>query len=142
MGARNASVEKLRRLSAVEISIHVGRIVQDLDVSLGCRAPFDEIHQGARMRAQRVAVGVDSVEHDRGDWEHHAGRCEFSLRQNMMDQTAVETPVAVLERMDVDKTEGRRRRMEHGVELSLAHAFVSGNNSLHQWLADPAGARR
>src|ERR1035441_3208413 len=63
------------------------------------------------MRAKRVTVGVDPVEHDRGDREYHAGRREFSLRQNVMDQAAVETPVAVLERMDVNEPERRRRRL-------------------------------
>jgi hypothetical protein len=86
------------------------------------------------MRAQRVAVGVNPVEHDRGDREYQAGRCEFSLRQNVMDQVAVETSVAVLERMDMDETERRRPRLEHGVEFSLAHAFVRGDYPLHQGL--------
>jgi hypothetical protein len=49
-----------------------------------------------------------------------------------MDQAAVETPVAVLERMDVDETERGRRRLEHGVDLSLAHALVRGDHPLHQ----------
>ncbi len=62
---------------------------------------LDEVHQGTGMRAQRVAVGVDPVEHDRGDREYHAGRCEFSLRQNVTDQAAVETSVAVVERGSV-----------------------------------------
>lgn len=82
------------------------------------------------MRAQRVAVVVDPVEHDCGDREYHARRCEFSLRQNVMDQATVETPVAVLERMDINETE-RRRRLEHGVELSLAHALARGDHPLH-----------
>ena len=42
------------------------------------------------------------------------------------------TPVAVLERMDVDETE--RRRVEHGVELSLLHALVRSDHPLHQVL--------
>jgi hypothetical protein len=50
----------------------------------------------------------------------------------MMDQAAVETPVAVLERMDVDEAERRRRRLEHGIKLSLAHALVRGDQALHQ----------
>ena len=40
-GARNAGVEKLRRCDAVEVSVEVGGIVQDLDVSFGGRLPFD-----------------------------------------------------------------------------------------------------
>ncbi len=86
------------------------------------------------MRAQRVAVSLDAVEHDRRDREHHARRREFSLRQNVMDQAAVQTAVAVLERVDVDETEGGRRRLQHGVEFSLAHALVRGDHPLHQGL--------
>ena len=57
------------------------------------------------MRAQRVAVDVDPVEHDCAYREYHAERCKLSLSQNVMDQAEVETSVAVLERMDVDETE-------------------------------------
>jgi hypothetical protein len=85
------------------------------------------------MRAQCVAVDVDPIDHDCGDREYHVGLCEFSLSQNVMDQAAVETSVAVLERVDLDETGSRRRRLEHGVELSLAYAFVRSDHTLHQW---------
>lgn len=44
----------------------------------------------------------------------------------------MEASIAVLERMDVDETESRR--LEHGVELTLAHALVRSDHTLHQWL--------
>jgi Cu-Zn family superoxide dismutase len=36
--------------------------------------------------------------------------------------------------MDVDKSEGGRRRLQHSVEVSLAHPFVRGDQSPHQGL--------
>ncbi len=51
-----------------------------------------------------------------------------------MDQATVKAAVAVLERMDVDKAESRRGRLQHGIEPSLAHALVRFDHSAHQLL--------
>jgi hypothetical protein len=84
------------------------------------------------MRAQRVAVDIDAVEHDRRDREDHPRRREFPLRQDVMDQAAMQTAVAVLERMDIDEAEGGRGRLEHGVDFCGAHALVRRDHSFHQ----------
>jgi hypothetical protein len=46
--------------------------------------------------AQRVAVVSIGLSMTAETPEYHIGRCEFSLGQNVMDQAAVETSVAVL----------------------------------------------
>ncbi len=46
----------------------------------------------------------------------------------------MQTTVAVLEGVDVDESEGGRRRLQHRVEVSLAHPLVRGDQSPHQGL--------
>ena len=84
------------RFGAIEVTIEVGSVVQDLDVSFGRRPPFDEVHQGGRVSSQGVAVGFYSIKHDRRNREHHARWRELSFGQNVMNEAAVETTVAVL----------------------------------------------
>jgi hypothetical protein len=48
-----------------------------------------------------------------------------------MDQAAVQTSVAALERMDLNEAEGSRGRLEHRIEFSLAHALVRRDQPLH-----------
>jgi hypothetical protein len=45
-------------------------------------------------------------------------RRKFPLRQDVMDQEAVQTSVAVLERMDINEAEGSRGRLEHRIKFS------------------------
>ena len=84
------------------------------------------------MGLQRGAVIVDAVQHDGGNRKHHARRREFPLGQDVMDQAAVHTPVAVLERMDIDEAEGGGRRLQHRVEAVFAHAVVRLQQSAHE----------
>ena len=94
------------------------------------------------MCLQRVTVIVDAVQHHRRNRKHHARRREFSLGQNVMDQAAVHAAVAVLERMDVDETEGGRRRLAARGRAVIAHAIVRLEQAAHEIVADPRAARR
>ncbi len=75
--ARRSHREKFRRFRAIEITVQVGGVVLDIDVVCRCRPPINVVHQRPRMCAQRVAVCLDPVEHDRRDEEHHPRRREF-----------------------------------------------------------------
>ena len=86
------------------------------------------------MTLQRRAVIVDAVEHDGRNREHHARRREFPLGENVMNQAAMHTPVAVLERMDIDETEGGRGSLQDGVEAVIAHAVVCFQQTVHEIL--------
>ena len=59
-----------------------------------------------------------------------AGGAEFAFGQNVMDQATVQTAVPVLERMDVDEAEGRRR-LQDGVERAL-YALVRGDHPVRE----------
>jgi len=48
-----------------------------------------------------------------------------------MDQAAVHAAVAILERMDIDKAEGCRRRLQDRVDAVLAHAAVGFKQAAH-----------
>jgi len=99
LGVRPAgrTKEKLRRVCAVEITVEVGGLVEHLDVALGCGPPLDERHQRSGMGLQRCAVIIDAVQHHGGNREHHPRWRELSFGEDVMYQTAVHSPVAVLE---------------------------------------------
>jgi hypothetical protein len=61
--------------------------------------------------------------------EHQALWRELCFGQNVMNKAAEETPIAILQRMDVDKTEGGRRRLEHRIKCSLSHPLVRGDRT-------------
>ncbi len=133
-GAGDAVVEKLGFCRAVGVAIEIGCIVGDLDIAVGRRPPFYEFHQGAGMAPERLAVVIDPLEHYRGDREYHFRRREFPLRQDMVDQAAVEPPVTVLLRVHIHEAEGRSRRMQYGVEIARAHAFIGRDQEPRYWV--------
>jgi len=63
-GAAHARVQEFNRAGAVEVSVQVSGVIQDLDVAVGCRALFNDWHQRAGMRLQCGPVAIDPVEHD------------------------------------------------------------------------------
>jgi len=46
-----------------------------------------------------------------------------------VDQAAVEATVSVLIGMDIDEAEGRRRRLQDGIEIAFAHSLVGGEHA-------------
>jgi hypothetical protein len=84
-----ASVEKFRRVCAIEIPVEVRSLIENFDVVVRRGPPFDESHQWAGMVLQGCAVIVDAVQHDGGDRKNHAGRREFPLCQDAVDQAAM-----------------------------------------------------
>ena len=49
-----------------------------------------------------------------------------------MNQAAVHAAVAILERMDIDKAEGGRRRRQHRVNAIVPHAVVRLQQAAHE----------
>ena len=92
------------------------------------------------MTLQACAVIIDAVEHHRRNRKHHPRRREFTLGQHMMDQAAVHTSVAVLERVNIDKAEGGRRGCQHRVDAVVAHAIIRLQQAAHE-IVEIAGLR-
>lgn len=46
-----------------------------------------------------------------------------------MDQAAVHTAVAVLKRMDIDKPKGGRRRLQDGIQITVTHTVIGGQQA-------------
>ena len=86
------------------------------------------------MGLQDRAVVLDAVEHRGRDRNDHARRSEFSFRENVMDETAMHAPVAVLERVHIDKAEGGDSRMQYRVDTIIAHAIIRLEQAVHEVL--------
>src|ERR1700757_947801 len=84
------------------------------------------------MCAQGIAVAVDTIQHDRGNGEYHAGRREFSFSEDVVDETTVQPTIAILEGMDVDKSERRRCRLQYSIDVSFAHTLICFDHSAQQ----------
>ena len=84
------------------------------------------------MGAQRFPVLIDLVEHHGRYREHHASRREFSFGENMMDQTAVQPAISILEWVNIHKPKCRGRRLQYWIEVTFPHAVISLQHSLHQ----------
>src|SRR4051812_40863773 len=76
------------------------------------------------MALKSGAVIVDAIEHDGGNRKDDSGRREFPFRKDMMDEAAVHSSIAVLERVDIDKSEGSRGRVDYGIHTVLTHPIV------------------
>ena len=112
----DTAVEKLGVWCGVEEAIEIGRIVKRANVPF-CRVlPFDQRQHSPWVVLQNSSVFLKSVQDRRRDWKDHAGRVESAPGQDVMDQVAVNSSVSVLERMNVDKSKGQRRRRDHGIE--------------------------
>jgi hypothetical protein len=46
-------------------------------------------------------------QHDGGDRKHDSWPCVFPLGQNVVNETSVQPPIAILKRMNLDKTKRR-----------------------------------
>jgi hypothetical protein len=66
-GTLGASVEERCLVGTVEIAVEIDRFVENFDIARWRWPLFDGVRQRTRMRAQRVAVIVNPVEHDGRD---------------------------------------------------------------------------
>src|ERR1019366_9350432 len=108
----DAGVQEFRVVRTVEIAIQIGRVVQDLYIPLRCRTPLDEVHQWRSMALQALAIFIDAREHDGRNWKHDPGWRELALHEHVMNETAMKSAVAVLERMNVHEGKSSCRRLE------------------------------
>src|SRR5262245_11798404 len=96
---RHTRIEKLGSFSAVEVSVQIGGVVQNLDISVRRRPPINEGHERAGVTLEGRSIIIYAVEHDGGDREYHAGGRELTFCQDVMDQASVDTAIAVLKRV-------------------------------------------
>src|SRR6266567_2291293 len=120
----DAGIEELCCISAVKIAVEISSVVQNLDIPLRCRSPINESHQRSRMGLESRAVLIDAVEHDGRDREDHTWRCKFSFGENVVDKAAVQAAVAILERVNINKPEGRGCGLQDRIDLVGHHAIV------------------
>ena len=84
------------------------------------------------MGLQRGAVIVDAVEHDGRHGKNDPRRSEFPFGENVMDQAAVQTAVAVLERVHMDEAERGGGRLQNRIDSVIAHAVIGFQHARHQ----------
>ncbi len=131
-GASDARIQKLRLPRAIEIAERSAVSLSTSTLrSAWVRHSMNGI-SGPEWACKVVAVIIDAVQHHGRNREHHSRRREFPFGQDVMDQAAVHTPVAILERMDIDEAESGGRCLEHRRRSVFAHAVVRLQQPAHQ----------
>src|SRR5580704_18776085 len=102
-GLLDALIEKLRVCGGVKVAIVVRGIIQHLNLAFCCRFPLDEIQKKPRIRLQNRQILLKLTKYGRTDGKHQRRRIEPSLRQHMVDEPTVQTPISVRKGMYVDK---------------------------------------
>src|SRR5690606_38564620 len=80
----------------------------------------------------RAAIVIYAVEHDRRYGKNHPGRRKLPFGEDMMNETAVHTAIAILQRMDVDKAEGRGSGLQDRVNITHAHPRIDVQQGMHK----------
>ena len=97
--------------------VEVSGIVLHADVGVLCGHPNDAWKQPPGIVLENAAILLDPIENCSGYREYQFRRIEATLRQDVMDQVTMDTPVAILERVDEDEAERQNRGRNDGVEL-------------------------
>ena len=80
---------------------------------------------------QGSAIFIDTCQYRRRDREYDAGRAEPALRQDVVDEVAVNAPIAIHKGMDIHKSEGEHCSRNHGIE-TLCCTAIKGDHTFNQ----------
>lgn len=115
----------------IEVPIEIDRIVEHAHVLALCRLPLDPGQQPGGIALEDGPIVVDVLEDGRRHWKDDPGGIEAPLRQDVMDQIAMQPAVPVREGVDVHEAEGQDGGRDHGVER-LGGVAVEGDQAVDQ----------
>ena len=115
----------------VEKAVEIRRVVEHADIPALRRLPLDARQEPPRIVLQSRAIRIDPIQ-DRGGYrKHEPRRVEAPLRQDVMNEIAMDAPVAVIERMDVHKAESQRSSCNDRIEGGRRPP-VEGDHAINQ----------
>ena len=94
-------------------------------------ADLNDWQEPSRIAFQHGTIVVDPLKDRRRYRKVNAKRAIAAPRKNVMDEVAMNAPVTVLKRMNIDKPEGKHCGGDHGVQPFLG-APVKRDHSLHK----------
>ena len=100
-GLEDARIQEFRVQRRIEVPVVVDRPICDLNVVTLSLLPFDEGQESLGIGLEHLSIVRDSIQGDTADGEDDSGRSQAPDGQYMVQQPAMESPVAVLQRVDV-----------------------------------------
>src|SRR3990172_155365 len=113
----------------VEVPVVVSRLVQNVHVVVGCRAPFDQRQHGSRVRLDHDSILIDPTKNGRTDRKHEAGRAVTRSGEDVMNQPPMKPAIAVGKGMDVDESERDGGSRGNGIDTTSDRTTVVRNGA-------------
>src|ERR1039458_10697689 len=107
-GFCHATVQELGVASRVEIAVEIRSVVQHLDIAIQCGAPLEEVQERLGVRLQYLSVLLDPAEYDSAYGKYKPRGIEPATCQNVMNKPAMNSSIAIFERMNVNESERNR----------------------------------
>ena len=93
---------------------------------------FHQGHERPGERFQRGVIVGRVLQHGGRDGKHDALGCEAPSGENVVDQKAVDSTIAVLERVQKNESIGDGGGVNHRGHVSGVHTLVGGYQAVHQ----------
>src|SRR5262249_47162955 len=127
----DACIKKLGMRSRVEEAVEIRGVVEDGDIVRVGRLPLNDWQKPPRIASQSHAVFIDSRKDRRGYGKVNPLGAVAAPREDVMDEVAMDAPVAVLKRMNIDESESEDGGSNDGVE-AVFDAAVESDHSFHK----------
>src|SRR5690606_28786430 len=102
----------------IKIAVKVTGIVQDTDVHVFSWLPLNKREESFGIAFQNPTVFVYALQNGSGYRKYNTWRIKAPLRQNMMDEIAMDTTIPIPEWVDIDKSEGKDTCCQNSIHFT------------------------